>query len=235
MNLKRIDQIPASLSHLFFPQLCLGCGSDLVQRDQLLCLHCEVHLNDFHFSPHPNNQVEKIFHGRLRIKAATSAFYFVRDSLVQQLIHQLKYGNQVELGKWMGLQIANALLSSGRFDDVTALLPMPLFAARQKKRGYNQATVLCEGFASLSPLPVLSNSVIRNRKSATQTHKTRWERWHNVDGIFEVRNPDLLENQHVLLIDDVITTGATLEACGRILSALPGLHLSIATFAYADK
>jgi ComF family protein len=232
---KSLIQIPANLTHLFFPKLCLGCGSDLVQNQQLVCLHCENHLRDFEFSTYTGNEVEMIFSGRLPIQSAASAYYFVRDSLVQQLIHQLKYGGQEELGRWMGWQMAIALKSSGRFESVTSLVPMPLFASRQRKRGYNQAAALCEGLSSYWTLPVLRTSIIRNRESATQTRKTRWERWHNVEGIFQVVDPGSLENQHVLLIDDVITTGATLEACGNLLCKIPGLQLSVATFAYADK
>ena len=233
--MKSLIQITANLTHLFFPKLCQGCGSDLVQSQQLVCLHCENHLGDFEFSAHTGNEVEKILSGRLPILSAASAYYFVRDSLVQQLIHQLKYGGQEELGRWMGLQMAKALKSSGRFEAVTALVPMPLFPSRQRKRGYNQAAVLCEGFSSYWTLPVLTTSVIRNRQSATQTRKTRWERWHNVEGIFQVVNSGSLENQHVLLVDDVITTGATLEACGDLLCKIPGLQLSVASFAFADK
>ena len=168
--MKSLNQIPANLIHLFFPKLCLGCGSDLVQSQQLVCLHCENHLRDFECSAHTGNEVEDFLRAPLN-SVRSQRYYFVRDSLVQQLIHQLKYGGQEELGRWMGLQMAKALKNSGRFESVTALVPMPLFASRQRKRGYNQAAVLCEGISSYWTLPAQTTSVIRNRQSASQTAK----------------------------------------------------------------
>lgn len=233
--LNTIQQIAANLSHLLFPQLCAGCGSDLIQKDQLICLHCEEKLDELSLSLHSGNRVEKIFRGRLKIAAAASIYSFFQDSLIQGLIHELKYRGDLDLGRWLGRRMAKALISSERFRNVTVLLPLPLFGEKLKKRGYNQSAILCQGIYQEWQIPVLETAVIRNRSSSTQTHKNRWERWQNVEGIFEISSMASLEYQHVLLVDDVITTGATLEACGSALAKVPGLTLSIATLAFADK
>jgi len=232
--LNAVRHIATDLYQLLFPDLCSGCGSNLVQSTQLLCLRCEQKLAEYQFHGSPGNRVEKIFYGRLNIEAASCAYYFSKESLVQHLIHQLKYESHISLGHWLGRQLGIHLRNTGRFDAVTAIVPLPLFKRKEKKRGYNQATILCEGVRSVMPVTLCATSVIRNRVSATQTRKSRWERWQNVADIFSIRDASALEHQHVLLIDDVITTGATLEACGSVLQQIPGLKLYIATLAFAD-
>jgi len=229
-----VRHIAADLYQLLFPTLCAGCGSNLIQPSQLLCLRCEQKLAEYQFPGYPGNRVEKIFYGRLNIEAATCAYYFSKESLVQHLIHQLKYESHLQLGHWLGLQLGIHLRKTGRFESVTAIVPLPLFRRKEKKRGYNQSTILCEGLRSVMPLAMPASSVIRNRISSTQTRKSRWERWQNVANIFTVCDEKELQHQHVLLVDDVITTGATLEACGSVLQEVPGLRLSIATLAFAD-
>lgn len=155
-----------------------------------------------------------------------------RTSLIQSIIVQLKYRGNKEIGVYMGKLLGNFLLNSSRFAGVDVLVPLPLNPRREMKRGYNQATALCNGIASVWNKPVIDKNVIRTVYTETQTHKNRISRWENMDGIFAVKNSTLLESKHVLLVDDVVTTGATLEACGAEILKIQGTTLSIATLTF---
>jgi ComF family protein len=222
-------------THLFYPQICAGCGSDVITADSPLCIRCiaSLPLTNFHF--HTGNQVEKIFWGRIPVTYATSLCYFNSGSLIQTLLHQLKYKGHKDLGYFLGRLMGETLIQSNRFSYLDALIPLPLFAAREKKRGYNQAALLCEGMSEAMKIPVFSDAVMRRTATSTQTKKNRLERWENIEGKFVINNPSLITGKHVLLVDDVITTGATLESCGNLLLQIPGTKLSIATLAYTIK
>jgi ComF family protein len=131
--------------------------------------------------------------------------------------------------------MGNTLLQSGRFNNIYYLIPLPLFADKERKRGYNQATVICNGLAAAMQIPVLTGNVVRSHFTETQTRKHRIERWENVDGSFVINNPAVLKGKSVLLVDDVITTGATLEACGNLITQAEDVKLYIATLAHAGK
>jgi ComF family protein len=221
--------------HLFFPHTCMGCGSDILSREAHLCLKCIHALPHTGFEKIPANPIENIFRGRLSIEAATAQFYFSKGHLVQYLIHQLKYDGNKLAGEYLGNIMGKSMLESSRFANIDYLIPLPLFAEKEFKRGFNQAEVICDGMGSSMGIPVHANNLIRKRHTDTQTKKHRAERWENVDGSFSIRYPEKLHGKNVLLVDDVITTGATLEAAGAILLTVPGLTLSIATLAMASK
>ena len=230
-----LKNILYSLEHVFFPHICAGCGSDILDPSQLICLHCMDRLPQTRFHMHANNPVEKIFWGRLPLASVSSHYYFSKDSLLQHLMHDFKYNGKKELGEFFGRQMGNAFLQSNRFRFIDALVPLPLFARRERKRGYNQATVLCEGIAETMNLPLLKKVIQRNTHTETQTHKGRLERWKNIEGKFTLMDDAAIRNRHILLVDDVITTGATLEACGMELLRADGVKLSIATLAYTSS
>ncbi|HTE26220.1 ComF family protein [Flavitalea sp.] len=223
-----------SLTHLFFPHICAGCGSDVINKNQLLCLACTDRLPLTNYYAHADNPVEKTFWGRIPLNHATSYLYFNKDSIVQQLMHQFKYKGNQEIGLYFGKKMGSAISSAPRFQTPDFLVPLPLHPQRQKKRGYNQAEVLCRGMAESMGIPVLEQAVSRTMQTETQTHKNRESRWQNMEGKFVLKHPSLIENKHVILVDDVITTGATLEACGLELLKARGLLLSIATLAYTS-
>ena len=223
------------LLHLFIPHQCAGCGSDIMSRQQVLCMHCINRLPVTSFCNHANNPVEKIFWGRMPLTAAASYLYFSKDSVLQHIVHELKYKGNKELGAFIGRKMGEALLYAQRFKDADALVPLPLFAARERKRGYNQAALLCQGMAEILKLPVLTRVIRRHTHSETQTNKNRIDRWLNMQGKFVLQQPDAISNKHILLVDDVITTGATLEACGQELLTAPNTRLSIMTMAYTVK
>lgn len=151
---------------------------------------------------------------------------------MQQLLHQLKYKGNKEVGYLLGRMMGIVLNESIRFSDIDVLVPLPLFAARQKKRGYNQSAIICNGLGAVMNLPVNTDAVARLSATETQTRKNRIDRWINMEGKFEIANSTALSGRHILLVDDVITTGATLEACGQAMLEIPGVKLSIATLAY---
>jgi len=224
-----------SLLHLFFPHTCAGCGTDIISHDQLLCLHCIDRLPHTGFHRYAGNPVEKIFWGRLPIACATSLLYFTKSSLLQHLIHQFKYKGKVEIGRYIGRCMGEVMQEASRFENIDALVPLPLFAARERKRGYNQSGILCEGIAEIRQLPILRNIIARKSATETQTRKTRTERWANISGRFELVRPEAIQGKHILLVDDVITTGATLEACGQELMTAGNTRLSIFTMAYSSR
>jgi len=224
-----------ALLHLFFPHCCAGCGSDVLQQDQSLCLSCICQLPLTNFHLYANNPVKDLFRGRLPLAHATSYCYFTKDSLVQQLIHQFKYNNRQEIGLYFGRCMGEALLQSIGFTMPDALIPVPLFGARERKRGYNQAHILCKGMAEVMDLPVWTNIITRHTHTDTQTRKNRVERWLNTEGRFVVHDPAAIRGKHVLLVDDVVTTGATLEACGQALLATGDVRLSMAALAFTTR
>ncbi len=233
--MQALKNIFSSTLHLFYPHVCTGCGSDLLDRENLLCLQCISNLPNTNFALHANNPVEKTFWGRIPVTAAHSQYYFAKESLVQHLIHQLKYKNNAAIGVYMGELMGKTILNSNRFMHIDALVPLPLYPHKERKRGYNQAEVICNGMAAVMNIPVITGNVIRQRFTQTQTRKHRTERWQNVEGSFMVKNPAALEGKNILLVDDVITTGATFEACSSAILQCEGAKLFIAALAYAAK
>ena len=228
------SKILSPLIHLFYPHVCAGCASDILEAPNLLCLHCIDQLPHTGYANLSGNPVEKIFWGRIHINAAMSEFYFSKGNIVQSLIHELKYKGNKDIGVMLGNMIGNSLLNNDRFLDIEALIPLPLFAEKEFKRGYNQSEVLCQGIREATNIPIINGNVIRKRPTETQTKKRRSQRWENVEGSFLIKDPKKLEDKHVLLVDDVITTGSTLEACGSIIMQVPHVSLSIASLAYAS-
>lgn len=228
-----LKEIKDSLLHLAFPHVCEGCGTDNLQADHILCLRCLSSLPQTNFHLHPNNPIEKIFWGRIPVVHATAQFYFTKESMMQHLMHQFKYKNNKEIGLYLGKLMGFALAASNRFSFVDALIPLPLHKSKEHKRGYNQAAILCEGIAGVLGKPVLKNIVVRPEQTETQTKKGRVQRWQNMEGKFALNNNTAIEGKHVLLIDDVITTGATLEACGREILKAGNVQLSIATLCFS--
>jgi ComF family protein len=220
--------------HFFFPHNCIGCGSDVIENESLLCLNCLNNLPHTNFALHANNPVEKKFWGRLALTSGMSQFYFSQDSIIQNMIHELKYRGNKKAGHYFGNMIGKSLLNSNRFH-VDVIVPLPLFERKEKARGYNQSEMICNGIAEIINKPLIKNNVIRQVFTETQTKKHRLERWKNVENIFFVARPSELEGKHILLVDDIITTGSTIEACGSEILKVKDAKLSIASFAIASN
>jgi len=230
--LKALTSALQDFSYLFFPHNCLGCGTDVLGRDALLCLQCLHNLPVTGFMQQPGNPVEKIFYGRAEVQHAGAAFYFTKQSVMQNLVFALKYKGNKEAGLYLGKLLGLQLAESGRFNTVDVIVPLPLNHKREKQRGYNQATVIAEGIQTEWNRPILTNAVARKMNTQTQTHKGRVERLQSMLNVFEVTDDAALQGRHILLVDDVVTTGASLEHCALPILQVPGVTLSIATVAY---
>lgn len=224
-----------SVLHMIYPHLCKGCAADLARREQSLCAVCLAALPLTGFEKHAGNPAEKIFFGRIPIISAMSLLYFTQDSLVRSIVHQIKYDDARSLAIFMGRMMGQAMVSGGRFREAELLVPLPLSPGREKQRGYNQSALLAEGMAQVTGLPVAPRALARKSQDGTQTHRSREERWLQMHAQFVCPNPLALEGRSLVLVDDVITTGATLDACAAVLQAIPGVKTSITTLAIALK
>ncbi len=229
----RLTEIKESLLHLFFPHCCVGCDTDLLSKNSGLCLRCLHELPLTGFELRDDNPVEKIFIGRIPLHSAMAGYYFTKSSTMQRIIHEIKYKGNQDLTRQMGRLLGNILQRSGRMK-ADAIVPLPLFSKKQKARGYNQAELIGQGMSEIMKIPLLNKAVIRTQHTETQTRKGRVERWQNMEGKFQLLDTQQIEGKHILLVDDVITTGATLEACGEELLKTAGL-LSLASLCVATK
>lgn len=219
---------------LFFPRVCPGCGNLLYKNEEVLCLRCLANLPKTNFHKIRENAVEEIFWGRIKINHAVSFLYFAKDGLTQNIIHNLKYKGNQQLGVLMGKLYGLELKTAGIFDDLDVIIPVPLHWKKLKKRGFNQSETFGKGLSTSLGIPQRPELLARKVNTATQTKKTRAERLDNVSGVFEVTDKPFLENKHVLIVDDVITTGATIEATATTLLEIPGVRVSFASIGFAS-
>ena len=217
---------------LLFPRYCPVCGARLAASQQVMCAFCFSQLPFTHIRGKRENYVERLFWD-LPIQRASSYLHYRQDSSTQRLLHMLKYYDRPQVGQFFGRAMANDLLGSDFFDGVDVLLPVPLSKERQHRRGYNQSMALAEGVAQITKLPIDTHSSVRVVDNPTQTSLTRDERKVNVAGIFSVTNAENLRGRHLLLIDDVLTTGATLRELISTLASIEGLRVSVLTLALA--
>ena len=220
--------------NLFYPNLCLVCANELVQKKQIICLSCRSDIPVTNFSDLKENMVEFSFYGRVPVEAATSLLYFSKKGMVQKLIHQLKYKNQEQIGSLLGDWLGDDMMNSGRFKNIDCIVPVPLHTKKFKKRGYNQVTKFGESLALKLNVPMCDDVLIKVSKTKTQTFKKRMDRWGNIEEKFMLSGKNNFQYRHILLIDDVITTGATLESCCIQLLKIDNIKISIATMAYTD-
>jgi ComF family protein len=218
---------------LVFPHICAACGDSLLKQEETICLSCEFHLPRTNFHLIPENPVSRLFWGKVTLESAAAYLYFNKGNKVQVLIHKLKYQGRKDIGVCLGRQYGQYLKVSSFFQTVQLIIPVPLHKKKLKQRGYNQSEQFAIGLGESMILPVLADVLYRRKETETQTKKSRFQRWQNVDDVFDVNDPELLELKHVLLVDDVITTGATLESCIHTLSSIRGIRISVATIAVA--
>ncbi len=219
------------LLSLFFPQLCAGCNSPLVKGEDILCLNCLADLPRNDFSDGKESPFALTFLGRIDYCYAASYYCFDKGGRVQHLLHELKYKGRKDIGFKLGLMFGFELDQQPQFTQIDAIIPVPLHPRKQRSRGYNQSTEICRGISQSMNRPLILGNLIRKVYTSTQTTKGRYERWENVSGIFSVKNSKTLLGKHILLVDDVVTTGATIEACSEPLLKIPGVKLSIAALA----
>ncbi len=228
-------RILKDILHIFLPNICLGCETVLTQNETSICTICYNKLPLTNFTINNDDAVLKIFHGRIALQNATALFHYHKKSLVQNLIYNLKYQNHESIGYLFGNWLAMDMITSNMYSNIDYIIPVPLHKKRFKKRGYNQVSKFGEQLANILKTNYLPNILIRKTATKTQTKKIRFDRWNNVSEIFYLTDTLLLENKHILLIDDIITTGATIEACCDALLKSKNLKISIAVMAISSS
>lgn len=220
---------------LAYPHLCCACSKPLYKNENILCTYCKYHLPKTNFHFEKDNPVMRQFWGKTDVFSATAYYYFSKGSKVQQLLHNLKYNGKKEIGFEVGKIFGRELKESSLFRSVNCVVPVPLHPVKKKKRGYNQSDFIADGIAEGMRIPCEKEVLVRSIATSSQTKKSAFERWLNVTSIFKVRNEDRISEKHILLVDDVITTGSTFESCVDTLLSVPGTKVSIAAIAVAKK
>ncbi|MCL1942960.1 MAG: ComF family protein [Candidatus Azobacteroides sp.] len=218
---------------ILFPELCITCNAKLIADEKFICMSCLYHLPETKSYLQKENQAEKRFWGKFDIVHAHSFFRYVKDSDFHRLLVELKYKECKELGEYLGDYYAGKLKQAGVFEDVDYIVPVPLHRKRHKKRGYNQSEWIAKGMSKVLGKTLIPDNLYRKSANSTQTKRGVYERWENVAGIFELKNPMVFADKHLLLVDDVLTTGSTITACAHALHAAENVRISVATLAIA--
>jgi ComF family protein len=212
---------------LLFPRLCYACGCHLLRNEKLICTGCFVAIPRTNYHLQAENPVAQLFWGRGIVEKAAAFSYYSRGSRIRNLIHKLKYKGIKEIGYELGRIYAKSLKSSGFISNIDLIIPVPLHPSKKRSRGFNQSECISSGIAEVTHLPVDTLSLVRTVISDTQTNKSRFDRWTNVDRIFQVTDPYAIKGKHILLVDDVITTGSTIESCVNELLKTEGVKVSV--------
>lgn len=218
---------------LVFPNNCAACNATLYRNEKTLCTKCRFDLPKTNFHDFLENPLAKLFWGKLNIEAVTALYHFDKGARVQHLLHELKYKGNTNVGEVLGSILAHDLKKSEQFSSIEGVVPVPLHPKKQRKRGYNQSYFIAKGISETMEIPVMDKSLIRVQHSESQTRKSKFNRWRNVETVFDVKKEETLRGKHILLVDDVITTGSTLEACATQLLKVDGVKVSIAALACA--
>jgi len=218
---------------LLLPRLCHGCGNHLLRNERIICTECFVLIPRTGFHLQPDNPVEQLFWGRCRVERAAAFSFYTRGSRMRRLIHSMKYKGVREIGEELGRIYGFSLADSDFLKGTDLIIPVPLHPRRKRERGFNQSELIAEGISSVTELPVDCLSLERKVVTSTQTKRSRYDRWENVEGIFRVSRPEMLRGKHILLVDDVITTGSTIESCVNEILKIEGTRVSVAALAWS--
>lgn len=219
------------LINLFFPPCCIVCDEPLASGEQHICIRCLMNMPLMPYQPNRENDIEKRFLGKVPFQRATSYFRYTKGSPYDRILFALKYHGRKEIGYSMGRQAAQSLSATGFFDGIDLIIPIPLHPKRYRQRGYNQSEWIARGISELTGLPIDTTSVVRNAYNSTQTHKNKWNRWDDSQHIFSLITPESIQGKHILLVDDVLTTGATLTSCAEEILKAENAKISFFTLA----
>ncbi len=229
----QLRQLIQGLTHLFYPHLCEGCNKPLIANEWILCISCEAQLPETGNCTIPENETGLRFAGRIPYIYAASFAYFTDEGLLQHLIHGLKYKNKQDIGRYLGSIFGQQLNSSGWIKEVDMIVPVPLHPAKLAARGFNQSELIAAGISVATGIPVYNNILLRTRNTESQTKKSRSERVDNMKNAFCISENSNINGKHILICDDILTTGATIEACALTLSTEKSIKISIATIGIA--
>jgi ComF family protein len=233
---KTINTLLQDFVGLFFPRVCLACDSLLPYGEPFLCLDCQAHLPQADFHLEKNNPFSEKLRDRVNIDSCAALFLFTKKSKTQHLIHRIKYEDKKEAAFELGRILGQKLMESPHFQALDYIIPVPMHPRKEILRGYNQAKVFAEGLSDTMQIPLETSILIKTKMTDSQTRKTRRERMKNIEDVFAVKTPSVLVGKNILIVDDVMTTGATLEACAQaILEKTSDVKLSFATIAFAKK
>ena len=219
------------LINLFYPKVCSACGNLLMQGEETVCLSCRYLLPKTLYENDSDNPLAQIFYGQIDFNAVTAEFFFSKTGKVQHLLHQLKYQGNKDAGFFLGQQLGESIRNAEAFQGIDFLVPIPLHPKKEYLRGYNQSYVIAQGVEDITKIPVLKDALKRKVFTSTQTKKSREERMENVKDVFDIVEKKRLVGKHLLIIDDVLTTGSTIMAAGKTLSVIPDVKMSVATAA----
>ena len=235
LTLPRIRDVFNGAMHIFYPRLCVACGKNMPPSNVCFCFGCRGQLAPTDMHHRKENEFTERFWGILPIQTGSAMYFFHRRSPIQRALHQLKYENKPHIGQQLGREWGRKLLSSSLYGDIDAIVPIPLHPDRERQRGYNQSALFAQGLSEILDVPVADRALRRRQAGASQTRKKRLERFENVSDRFEVNQVHALKGKHILLVDDVLTTGATIGSCGELILALPDTRLSLTTIAIAMR
>ena len=224
------------LLDLISPRLCVVCGERLSITEEIICSKCNLHLprTGYHRDPYENN-LAKLFWGQIPIERATALFFYEAHAETANILYDLKYKNHPDIGIVMGRMMAREIQDSGFFEGIDTIVPIPLAKKRQRQRGYNQSLMLAKGVSEITGLPISQKVIRRTVFEGSQTSKGRWERQENVEKVFELTDAQSFIGKHLLIIDDVVTTGATIVACAKELAKAGDIKFSILALGYAKS
>lgn len=231
--MKRITRWVDDFVSLFYPRLCLACGNGLPPRQDSICISCQYYLPKTNFHKLLENPFTERFWGRIPLCAGAALYHFNKSGRTQRLIHHLKYDHKPNVGIRLGQLYGRQLLDSKHFRSIDLIVPVPLHPRKEKMRGYNQSAVFAKGLSQVMEIPWQKNILVRKVMTTTQTKKSRMERFQNVQDAFSLQEEKTIRNKHILLVDDVLTTGATLEACAKNLLKVSGVKVSMITIGIA--
>lgn len=224
-----------SFIDLLFPRCCVVCGKTLTRSEEFLCTSCNMSLPRTNYHLLPDNPVERLFWNKVKLERASSYYYYYRGGEMRKIIHEMKYAKKKEIGAVMGRQMAAELKASGFFDGIDLLMPVVLHKKKQRDRGFNQSEWIAKGIAAITKLPIEMTAVKRVKHVETQTKKTPYQRFENVQHIFELEHPERLKGKHILVVDDVLTTGATATAFMESFANVENVKISLLTLAVAAQ